>query len=382
MNIQCDVKKVQSGYDRKTCWVHARAGIIPNLNRIVLTTQKLRLTGSDIFYGINSIISNDLGENWSEPMPEDAFKARPDKEGGCFFVSDFSPQWHEKSGKLLGTGHTPHYINDELSPYNYKRSPAYSVFDPNSDTWQDWSFLNLPDHVLFNFSGAGSSQRLDLPDGDILLPMYCRDISKEVDTFSNILHSVIARCSFDGESLVYLSHGNFLFVEVPRGLGEPSLQENNGNYYLTLRNDEKGYLSVSKDGLNYTDPVPWRFDDGSEIGNYCTQQHWVKLHHKLFLVYTRRGLNNDHVFRHRAPLVMAEFDEEKLCLKKDTEIVVVPDHGARLGNFGVTQVSDSEAWVVAAEWMQGPNGGSDKDLTDIEKRGGKNTIFISKLGIA
>ena len=37
----------------------------------------------------------------------------------------------------------------------------------------------------------------------------------------------------------------------------------------------------------------------------------MKLKDKLFLIYTRRGLNNDHVFRHRAPLVMAEFDEEK-----------------------------------------------------------------------
>ena len=33
---------------------------------------------------------------------------------------------------------------------------------------------------------------------------------------------------------------------------------------------------------------------------------------KLWLVYTRRAGNNDHVFRHRAPLFVAEFDTDKL----------------------------------------------------------------------
>ncbi len=87
---------------------------------------------------------------------------------------------------------------------------------------------------------------------------------------------------------------------------------------------------------------------------------------RLFLVYTRRGLNNDHVFRHRAPLIMAEFDEENLCLIKESEMIIVPERGARLGNFGVTPVSDSESWVIVSEWMQGIQGGN-------------NTFFISKL---
>ncbi len=379
MNVNCNVKKVRTGYDRKTCWVQTRAGIVQDCNKAVMTTQKLRLTGSDIFYGICTMISNDMGETWSEPIPQEAFKARPDRDGTYFYVSDFCPKWHSKSATLLGTGHTPRYKDDELTPYDYKRSTPYSIFDPNTDKWSEWRFLELPDNVLFQFSGSGCSQRLDLPDGDILLPMSSRDISQNTEVFGGLINSFVARCSFDGHFLVYKEHGNFLSVKEPRGLVEPSLEENNGKFYLTLRNDIKGYLAFSDDGLNFSEPIPWRFDNGDEIGNYCTQQHWVKLKNRLFLVYTRRGLDNDHVFRHRAPLVMAEFDEEKLCLIKDSEMIVVPERGARLGNFGVTPVSDSESWVVVSEWMQGIQGG--KSIDDVEKCGADNTFFISKLTV-
>ena len=74
---------------------------------------------------------------------------------------------------------------------------------------------------------------------------------------------------------------------------------------------------------------------------------------------------------------MAEFDEENLCLIKESEMIIVPERGARLGNFGVTPVSDSESWVIVSEWMQGLQGG--KSIDDIEKCGGNNTFFISKL---
>ena len=46
MHYNIELTTVAGGYDRKTCWVHARAGVIPP-STAVLTTQKLRLTGSD-----------------------------------------------------------------------------------------------------------------------------------------------------------------------------------------------------------------------------------------------------------------------------------------------------------------------------------------------
>lgn len=54
---------------------------------------------------------------------------------------------------------------------------------------------------------------------------------------------------------------------------------------------------------------------------------------------------------------MAQVDPTSLRVLRATEQVVVPERGARLGNFGVTEVSPNETWITVAEWMQtwGPN---------------------------
>ena len=89
---------------------------------------------------------------------------------------------------------------------------------------------------------------------------------------------------------------------------------------------------------------------------------------ELYLVYTRRGADNDHVFRHRAPLFAAKVDGMRLV--KNSEIAIVPEKGARLGNFGVTSYKEGGAAVMAAEWMQ-PLG--------CEKYGSDNHIYFSKI---
>jgi hypothetical protein len=91
------------------------------------------------------------------------------------------------------------------------------------------------------------------------------------------------------------------------------------------------------------------------VPTYNTQQHWVTHSDGLFLVYTRQADNNGHIFRHRAPLFIAEVDPERLCLIRASERILVPERGARLCNFGVVDVNERETWVTVAEWMQ--NGG-------------------------
>jgi len=364
------LSSVSTGFDGKTCWVQTRAGIIPEQNKGVITTQKLRLSGSDIFYDIHALISNDNGRSWGPPLKQASFAPRPCENGSYFYVSDFWPRLHNTSGVMLGTGHAPLYKNDELLPYNYPRTPAYSTFDPAIDQWRPWSFLTLPKETYFYNCGSGCVQRVDLPCGDILLPIYCVSGGDSLNPFSTRCGVTVARCAFDGEAMTYLEHGNMLELNVARGFVEPSLIMHGGRFFLTLRNDEKGYMTMSQDGLHFEVPRPWCFDDGSEIGNYNTQQHWLTLGHGLYLVYTRRGLNNDHVFRHRAPLVMAKVDPDRGCLLRETERVVIPEHGARLGNFGITEVSHSEAWVVVSEWMQ-PAG--------CEQYGSNNTIWIARI---
>ena len=55
----------------------------------------------------------------------------------------------------------------------------------------------------------------------------------------------------------------------------------------------------------------WTWDDGTDLGTYNTQPHWVT-RNALYLVYTRKSANNDHIFRHRAPLFIAQIDAARL----------------------------------------------------------------------
>src|SRR5581483_5404275 len=103
-------------------------------------------------------------------------------------------------------------------------------------------------------------------------------------------------------TLKYLKHGDEITIADGRGIYEPSLVRFAGKYYLTLRNDSRGYVTVSDDGLHYQPIKPSTFDEGKYLGSYNSQQHWLAHTDGLFLSYTRRGYNNDHIPRHRAPI--------------------------------------------------------------------------------
>src|SRR5690606_41950788 len=147
--------------------------------------------------------------------------------------------------------------------------------------------------------------------------------------------------------------------------------------YTTLF--RSGFVTRNKDGLHFTPIQPWKFDDGSVLGNYNTQQHWVTHSDGLFLVYTRKGANNDHVMRHRAPLFIAQVDTEKLCVIRETEKILVPERGARLGNFGITDVSTEETWVTVAEWMQFSGKSNHKTPEDVSKYGSDGSVWVARI---
>src|SRR5262249_50131654 len=88
----------------------------------------------------------------------------------------------------------------------------------------------------------------------------------------------------------------------------------------------------------------------------------------LYLVYTRRGANNDHIFRHRAPLFIAQVDPDRLCVNRKTEQILVPENHADLGNFGVVDISPTETWVVVAEYPA---------LT--KRKAERNQVIVAKL---
>lgn len=362
-NLQLDT--ISSGYDGITCWFHPRAGLVHgNPNIVVMLMQKWHLSASDLFLPLNEIHTEDNGKTWTKPVVHEKtlgrHKISSDVEEG---ISDFTPKWHSKSGKLLGTGHTVVYENNKLL-HERPRSTSWSVYDQNSKSWSPWAKLTMPDSIKFYNSGAGSTQRVDLPNGDILLPIYFK--SKGAEKYS----TTIVLCSFDGEQLSYVKNGDELSVDIGRGLYEPSLTYYKGKYFLTMRNDKQGYVAVGKDGLHFDSLRVWHFDDGKELGNYNTQQHWVTHSNGLFLVYTRKGASNDHVLRHRAPMFMAQVDPERLVVMRDTERILIPNYGAMLGNFGVMNFNEEETWVTDAEGMK-PKG--------VEQYGANARVYAARI---
>ncbi|HVW36759.1 MAG TPA: GDSL-type esterase/lipase family protein, partial [Pirellulales bacterium] len=182
--------------------------------------------------------------------------------------------------------------------------------------------------------------------------------------------TTVVRCSIDGETLEYVEHGDVLSLDVARGLYEPSLVRCGGVYYLTIRNDERGFVTCGADGLHYRPVKPWLFDDGQELGSYNTQQHWLAHGDALFLAYTRRGAHNDHIPRHRAPLFLAQVDRERLEVLRDTEQMLMPERGAMLGNFGAAPIDERESWVTDSEGVF-----SD----DARRRGAKGATFVARV---
>ncbi len=249
---------------------------------------------------------------------------------------------------------------------------VYAVYDAEKHRWSPWARVDLPDRPQFKNCSAGCAQRCDLPNGDVLLPVYFRP------TPANVHHRVtVVRCAFDGRTLSYREHGEE--IEIPdkqgqhRGFSEPSLTRFGNRFFLTLRSDHRGYVTTSIDGMSFQTPRRWRFDDGAELGSYNTQQHWVVHSDALYLTYTRRGANNDHIFRHRAPVFMARVDPQRLVVLRASERIVIPETGTRMGNFGIVHVSPAESWIITTEWMQPHR----PDLW--KKYGTDNRIFCARI---
>lgn len=328
-------------------WFQPRPVAIPGAGdagapEVVMTVQ--RALGSDFFTGLSVLRTSDLGAEWTTPEASDALAWRDAENGLKVGVCDFTLGWHAPTGKVLGIGHTARYTAKGFAGFGHRRDTVYSVYDPATRRWTPWvvfPFPETPDRKFF-FNGV-HGQWLVEPDGTVLVPVYFVPPKKGF-----LLTGMVMRCSFDGTTLTYLEHGNELVHKVKRGLYEKSITFYGGRYYMTMRNDQKGFVAVSDDGLNYGPIKPWTFDDGADLGSYNTQQKWVTHSDGLFLVYTRRGANNDHIVRHRAPLFIAQVDTERLCVRRDTERVAVPERGRALGNFDATVISERETWITVA----------------------------------
>lgn len=331
-------------------WFQPRPVAIPTADgtpRAVMTIQQA--LGSDFFTGLRTSASTDGGRTWSPPAADPGLGWRLGPGDLNVGVCDITLAWHAPTRKVIGIGHTATYTRKGFAGIEHRRDTVWIVHDPATGAWTPWrelAFPPSPDERTFINGVHG--QFLVEPDGSLLVPCYFLGPKIADKRWQFSFRGAVARLRFDGDRLEYVSEGAELNLPVPRGVYEKSLTWFGGRYFLTIRNDQRGYVAVSGDGLNFGPLRPWTFDDGTELGSYNTQQKWVTHRDGLFLVYTRRGARNDHIPRNRAPLFIARVDPERLHVIRATERVAIPERGADLGNFDATTVSPQETWITAA----------------------------------
>ena len=384
---QIELETVARGGDDDFFWTQARAAWVPVDTPYALMTlsQKLK-TGSDVYYDLYQTVSYDTGQTWTKPQVIPPLRIHDIGDGYRRSMSDMTPRWHQATQKVLNIGKSFFYTDDS-TPDRSRRQVAYAVYDPATQAWGKYRELELPvlDHDSLQLSApvAGCVQWLELPNGEVLIPIFyykltpdqAATIGRETFDVENFMQSdglghvtTVVRCQFDGENLTYLEHGDELRLTSGRGIYEPSVAHFAGEYFITLRADKTAYVAKSDDGLHYEPMQEWKFDDGAVLGSYNTQQHWAIYQDQLYLVYTRRGANNDEVFRHRAPLLMAEVDPSTLTVRRSTERVVVPNRGVGLGNFGVTDINENQVWITTTEYM--------RDETNVAA---DNSVFVARV---
>ena len=351
-------------------WLEPAIGMIPGQQgrppQVII--RATMTTGNDVgpqFY----LKTDDLGRTWSNPILCQSWRKEP-KEDHAFEEPWFGFHYHRKTGKFVAIGQT-HFVRDGggnhfnsgTTPRNphhknegHYRSPnlrgrvVTSLWNPTRNDFEPWVAVDLPPdaHVSIYYNG----QFHEREDGTLLIPGYYRgpqaDGTNPAFTPITVLHF-----SFDGTNLKYLGHGSLHSVDTERGLAEPSLVSFGGKFFLTVRHNLRAYVTSGSDGLNFGELVPWHFDNGEELGNYNTQQKWLKHRDALYLVYNRRSELNNGVVRSRAPLFMAEVDPQTMRVKRATERIVFPEKRAQMGNFNVVTLSDQEAWITTGEWLQG-----------------------------
>ena len=263
-HLEIEVIEAMKGSDSDFIWTQARAAAIPDgkdsYMGLMTLSQKLK-TGDDVYYDLYQSVSPDRGNTWSEPEVIPGLKIHDIGDGSRRSMSDMTPQWHEKSGKVLNIGKSFFYI-DDLNPDRSRRETSYAVFDPVKEEWGPFKSLEMPefdsDYKLLTAPGSGCVQFYMEDNGEVLLPFAYRALTKEqfastsretFDVRANMNNDdiggsvAIVRCSFDGETLTFLEIGNSLTIRQGRGFSEPSIVKFGGKWFLTIRSDKSAFVA-------------------------------------------------------------------------------------------------------------------------------------------
>lgn len=335
-----------------TTWFHPRGCLVPTPEGTVALLTMQEITGSDYYGPVHWSVSRDQAKTWSQPKPIPGLGRVPGKDGLEIGVADVVPEYHPQTKTVLALGYIVYYKDGKKQTAARPLYPVY--FTRQADgTWTAPQKLVWDDPRCADLLSAGCGQRLTLPYGDVLIAVSFGSKDKPVRSATTLL------CSYDGRTLTVKKAGTELPGKKGRGFIEPSLTFLDGVFYMTIRSEDgKGYVTTSKDGLTWADPVPWAWQDSKALTMSTTQQHWLTHSDTLYLVYTRQSAENASVFRWRAPLYLAAVDRKTLRLVRETERVVFPIKGdgvkdgakvAYSGNFHTMPLTAQESLITDCE---------------------------------
>ena len=348
-SFEVELKTIAQG-DGTFSWSQSRGVRIPTLPpRLLVTLQQKTNDTSHGYHDIYMLESLDSGESWSAPEAIPNLRRVANSDGYEVVAGDLWLTYHPPTKRVLATGKTFNFRDGRSEDYR-REAVAYAVFDPATDQWSPVKTVAMPktdkSGAAIIAANTGCNQPVVLAHGNVFLPVRYQ---RRAD-WRNYVTTVV-ECTFDGAELRYSRHGSELDHPIGRGLYEPSLTEFKGEYFLTMRADEDAFVAKGNDDLIFGDVHPWRFDDGASVGSYNTQQHWLRRSNALYLIYTRVTDNNAHIFRHRAPLYIAQVDPVSTRVIRSTERTLVPENGWTLGNFGVFDVNENETMVITSEGL-------------------------------
>lgn len=324
-------------------------------NHLLMSFQ--RIFSSDCYGACEFCESFDGGRSWSEAHHVPGFENKVIAGNHIVGIADVRCFTFPDKRHVLFIGCTARYNDKKMCDFSdIVRGSYYTVYDSKERRFYPVQMI-CNSHVELR---AACTQLCFTGEREFLLPVYF-DINLPDSRFAVQVLKISLSDSFE---IASVTEGNSMTNTIGRGLIEPSIVRHENRFFLTIRaEDGNGYFAVSDDGLNFSLPQKWQFDDGSEFVTSSTQQHWFRLGNKLYLAYTRKSYDNADVFRYRAPLWACEtvVCGEKLRLKKSTETVMLPIkkenseiglngnfHAAECGNSSII----SDAHIFAGSGMK------------------------------
>lgn len=98
-----------------------------------------------MFYGLEMMKTNDGGRNFSKPVLSRNLTRRYFEDKSSEVMCDATPFYHQKTGKIILTGHTAVYGADNtLLRAPRRRSTSYAVYNEREGDFEPWRALEMP----------------------------------------------------------------------------------------------------------------------------------------------------------------------------------------------------------------------------------------------